>query len=127
MIVLYDADCGFCRWTVTWALARDARGVLQPAAIQSPTGAELLADLQPEVQLRSMHVLHDSHRRDSGGAALCAVLAALPSARFAARAAARWPGATEVVYRFVARHRRYFGRLVSSAARRKADATLARI
>ena len=80
MIVLYDGDCGFCRWTVAWALKRDRNGVLEIAPIQSPTGDRLLADLPPAERLSSVHVVGDDGGRESGGAAVREVLDALPSA-----------------------------------------------
>lgn len=43
--VLYDCDCGFCRWSVGRLLAWDRAGRLRPLAIQSPEGQRLLADL----------------------------------------------------------------------------------
>jgi predicted DCC family thiol-disulfide oxidoreductase YuxK len=111
MIVLYDEGCGFCQWTVAWALKRDTRDVLRPEAIQSPTGARMLADLDPASRLQSMHVVHETGRRESGGAALRAVLETLPSTRLAARVLSRFPRTTDHGYAFVARHRRHFGRL----------------
>jgi predicted DCC family thiol-disulfide oxidoreductase YuxK len=117
MIVLYDDDCGFCRWTLHWALDRDERRALTPVAIGSEEGERLLADLDPAARLASMHVVHGDGRRESGGAALRAVLASLPSTRAAARLAAASPAATDVLYAFVARHRARAGRLVGASAR----------
>jgi predicted DCC family thiol-disulfide oxidoreductase YuxK len=121
VIVLYDDDCGFCRWTVAWALARDRSQVLSPTPIQSRTADRLLADVAPEDRLASMHVVHADGRRESGGAALRAVLASLPSTRVAARLAAAAPAATDVVYAFVARHRVLAGRLIGVSARCRLD------
>jgi predicted DCC family thiol-disulfide oxidoreductase YuxK len=125
VIVLYDDDCGFCRWTVAWALARDCRRVLTPAAILSDKGTRLLGDITPAAREASMHVVHADGRRESGGAALRAVLVALPSTRVAARLAGVFPRATDALYAFVARHRTRFARLVRVSARRRADARLA--
>jgi len=72
-----------------------------------------------------MHVVRDDGHRDSGGAALRAVLDSLPSVRWAATLGAVWPRATDKLYAFVATHRRYAGRLVSRTARLRADAALA--
>jgi predicted DCC family thiol-disulfide oxidoreductase YuxK len=124
VIVLYDDDCGFCRWTVAWGLRRDARGVLEVMPIQSRVGEELLADLTPEKRLRSAHVIHADRGRESGGAAVRAVLAVLPSAGPLAWLAKLWPRATDLAYDFVAGHRCWFGHLVSPAAKRRADALL---
>src|SRR4051794_215605 len=122
-IVLYDGECGFCRWAVAWALERDRDGVLSVAPIQSPTGAQLLADLDPAERLRAVHVVHDDGRRESGGAAARAVLEA--TARPLARLAGMSPRATELVYRLVAGNRSRVSRLVPRRAKLRADRLLA--
>ena len=38
LTVLYDADCGFCRWSVARLLAADRAARLRPAAILSGEG-----------------------------------------------------------------------------------------
>jgi predicted DCC family thiol-disulfide oxidoreductase YuxK len=124
VIVLYDDDCGFCRWTVAWGLRRDRRGVLEVLPIQSHLGAELLADLAPEERLRSAHVIHSDRGRESGGAAVRAVLDVLPSARVLRLLAGVWPSMTDRVYDFVAGHRSWFGHLIGAGARRRADELL---
>lgn len=125
MIVLYDRDCGFCRWTVAWALRRDRDGALRVAPIQSEAGERLLADMDPTERLRAAHVIHDDGRRSSGGAAMRDVLAALPSARVPARIAGVSERATELGYRLVAGNRSVASRLVPKAAKARADLLLA--
>lgn len=120
MIVLYDEDCGFCRWTVAWALRRDRDHVLEIAPIQSPTGDTLLGGVDPGERLRAAHVVHDDGRRESGGAAVREVLDALPSAHPLARLAS-----IPIVYRLAARHRRRLSRLVPGRAKLRADGVLA--
>lgn len=51
MIVLYDADCGFCRWAMAWAVRRDHHHVLVTVPIQSPLGSELLVDVVPRANV----------------------------------------------------------------------------
>jgi predicted DCC family thiol-disulfide oxidoreductase YuxK len=126
VIVLYDGECGFCRWTVAWALERDRNQVLTVAPIQSSTGARLLADMEPAERLRSVHVVHDDAGRESGGAAVRDVLRALPSARLLARIAGVSPRASELAYRLVAGRRREVSRLVPKRAKLRADDVLAR-
>jgi predicted DCC family thiol-disulfide oxidoreductase YuxK len=125
VIVLYDADCGFCRWAMAWALRRDRRHALVPVPIQSQLGGELLADVSPGERLRSAHVVRDDGSRRSGGAAAADVLSALPATRALGRLARGLPGATALLYRVVAGRRETFGRLVGGEARRRADRLLA--
>ncbi len=51
--VLYDVDCGFCRWTMARVLAWDRRRRLRPVAIQDAEGEALLARLDPAARLES--------------------------------------------------------------------------
>ena len=125
MIVLYDADCGFCRWAMAWAIRRDRDGVLSVAAIQSPLGCELLAEMAPSERLSSAHVIRDDGSRRSAGSAATEVLSALPSTRMLGRLAGSFPHTTDRLYRVVAARRMSFGRLVGRQARRRADDLLA--
>jgi predicted DCC family thiol-disulfide oxidoreductase YuxK len=121
VIVLYDADCGFCRWAMAWAMRRDHRHVLVAVPIQSPLGSELLVDVAPSERLRSAHVVRDDGCRRSGGAAAADVLSVLPPTRMLGRLARGLPGATALLYGVVAARRKSFGRLVGREARRRAE------
>jgi predicted DCC family thiol-disulfide oxidoreductase YuxK len=125
VIVLYDADCGFCRWATAWALRRDRDRVLAAAPIQSARGGELLADMPASERLRAAHVVLDGGVRRSGGAAAADVLSALPSTRALGRLAKRLPRTTALLYGVVAARRGSFGRLVGEDARGRADELLA--
>lgn len=125
MIVLYDTDCGFCRWAMAWAVRRDDRRVLVAVPIQSPLGAELLVDVVPSERLRSAHVVCADGRRRSGAAAAAEVLSVLPATRVLGRLAARMPRTTALVYGAVAARRKSLGRFVGEEARRRADDLLA--
>ncbi|HWF32878.1 MAG TPA: DCC1-like thiol-disulfide oxidoreductase family protein [Solirubrobacteraceae bacterium] len=124
MIVLYDDDCGFCRWSVAWALRHDDGDRLVAVPIQSPLGAELLADLDADERLRSAHVIDEHGARRSAGAAAAEVLSALAPTRALGRLAKRAPAPTSLLYDFVASHRHGIGRLVGQRARRHADELL---
>lgn len=124
MIVLYDADCGFCRWSMAWAVRHDARRRLVAVPIQSPLGAELLAELAPDERLRSAHVITEDGSRLSGGPAAADVLSALPQTRMLGRLAHGLPRTTAALYGLVAARRQSFGRFVGSDARRRADSLL---
>lgn len=121
MIVLYDADCGFCRWAVAWAVRRDHHHVLVTVPIQSPLGSELLVDVVPSDRLRSAHVVRDDGCRRSGGAAAADVLSVLAPTRVLGRLAHGLPRTTALLYGVVAARRNIFGRLVGKKARRRAD------
>jgi predicted DCC family thiol-disulfide oxidoreductase YuxK len=121
VIVLYDADCGFCRWAMAWAMRRDHQHVLVTVPIQSPLGSELLVDVVPSDRLCSAHVVRDDGCRRSGGAAAADVLSVLPPTRALGRLARSSPRTTASIYRVVAARRKSFGRLVGNEARRRAD------
>jgi len=125
VIVLYDDECGFCRWALAWALKRDRDHALTIAPIQSSKGEQLLADLEPAERLRSVHVVHDDGHRESGGAATRAVLETLPSAHLLTRLAGVSPRLTEFGYRLIANHRSRLSRLVPKAAKQRADELVA--
>lgn len=121
MIVLYDAECGFCRWAMAWAVRRDHRQLLVTVPIQSPLGSELLVDVVPGDRLRWAHVVRDDGCRRSGGAAAADVLSVLPPTRALGRLARGLPRTTALLYGVVAARRKSFGRLVGKEARRRAD------
>jgi predicted DCC family thiol-disulfide oxidoreductase YuxK len=123
--VLYDHGCGFCRWTIGRLLAWDRAGRLRPLAIQSPEGQRLLADLTPEQRLASAHAVEAGGRRTSGGDALGPVAAVLPGGAPLVTLARRAPGLARAGYRAVAGRRSLFGRLVSDAAKARADERIA--
>jgi predicted DCC family thiol-disulfide oxidoreductase YuxK len=71
-LVLYDGDCGFCKWLLAGILNWDRGARLQPLALQTERAAELLADLTPEQQLASWHLIAptgEPHEAAPGAAA----------------------------------------------------------
>jgi predicted DCC family thiol-disulfide oxidoreductase YuxK len=123
--VLYDRDCGFCRWSVGRLLAWDRGGRLRPVAIQSEEGERLLADLTPDQRLASAHAIDAAGRRTSGGDALAPVAEVLPGGRPLAAVARRAPGLARAGYDAVAGRRPLLGRLVSGHAKERADRRIA--
>ena len=123
--VLYDHDCGFCRWSVGRLLAWDRSRRLRPLAIQSPEGQRLLADLTPDERLATAHAVDSAGRRASGGDALASVAAVLPGGSPLAMLGRRAPAVARAGYRAVAGRRSLLGRLVSDAAKARADARIA--
>ncbi len=123
--VIYDADCGFCKFSLALLLSWDRRGALEILALGSETADRLLADLTPEQRNSSWHLVDESGRRNSAGAALAPALALLPGGRLPGALVARVPHATERGYRWVVDHRGSLGRFVTARARRWADRVIA--
>ena len=114
--VLYDEDCGFCRWSADKLRAWDMRRKLTFAAIQSPTAGELLRAVPVAERLGSMHAVTPDGRVWTGGQAVRVILGKLRGGGVLASIAATFPGATEWIYRLVARHRQGLGRLLGQRA-----------
>jgi predicted DCC family thiol-disulfide oxidoreductase YuxK len=111
--LLYDADCGFCRWSLQRVLSWDRDGALRPVALGTAEADKLLSDMAPEQRAASWHLVAPDGRRWSAGAAAAPLLRRLPGGRVPARLLAASPRATDRVYRWVADHRSQLGRLVS--------------
>lgn len=126
--VLYDADCGFCRWSVVQLLRWDDRGRrgLEPVAIQSARGQELLVGLPEADRLRTAHVVRPDGSVRSGGDAVAVVAAILPRAAPIGLIARLVPWLVRGGYGVVARHRITVSRFVPASAKAAADAELAR-
>jgi predicted DCC family thiol-disulfide oxidoreductase YuxK len=126
--VIYDSDCGFCRFCLALLLAWDggrAPGSLRPLALGTEDADQLLADLTPEERAASWHLVLDDGSRLSAGAALAPALDLLARGHTPASLFARFPAATERAYRWVAGHRGLLGRAVPGRARRWADRVIA--
>lgn len=111
-MVLYDADCGFCRWAVAKILAWDRAGALRSVALQDPEAERLLAGVDGGQRMASWHLVTPAGRVHSGGAALAPLLRLLPGGCPLAAVAAALPGLAEAVYRWVARNRGRLGRML---------------
>jgi predicted DCC family thiol-disulfide oxidoreductase YuxK len=107
--VLYDDDCGFCRWSADRIRRLDARGALVFAPVQGAVGAELLRAVPRELRLASMHAVTPDGRVWSGGEAVGVILARLPGGVILSRLAAAVPELTDRLYRFVAANREVLG------------------
>jgi predicted DCC family thiol-disulfide oxidoreductase YuxK len=135
-IVIYDDDCGFCRWTLAVLLTLDrprfdrsggerGPGALHPLLLGTAEADRLLADLSVEQRNASWHLVDPTGARFSAGAALAPAVALLPAGRRPAAVLARIPGPTERAYRWVADHRGLLGRFVPGRARRWSDRVIA--
>jgi predicted DCC family thiol-disulfide oxidoreductase YuxK len=107
--VVYDEDCGFCRWSVNKVLRWDQGGRVRTVAIQSDEGSALLHELDPATRLASAHVVTPDGTVHSAGALAEPLFRALPGGRPIAAIAHTLPGATDRLYRLVARNRLRIG------------------
>jgi predicted DCC family thiol-disulfide oxidoreductase YuxK len=115
-VVLYDEDCGFCRWSLARLLRWDRAGRLRAAPIQSEEGGKLLADLSEQDRLASWHLVTPDGRRYSGGAATGPMARLLPAGAPIALFADSFPRTTDRLYRWVARNRDMLGRRLGAQA-----------
>ncbi len=118
--ILYDHDCGFCRWSLGLVLALDRRRALRPVALQDPEAERLLVGMPEGERMASWHLVADGERW-SAGAAAAPLARLLPGCGPLASLAERFPKATERSYRWVADHRSTLGRLVPGRAVARAD------
>ena len=110
--LLYDSDCGFCKWSLDKVLAWDRHRRVRPVAIQSPEGQRLLASMPEAERLESWHLVLPSGEVRSAGAAAAPLARLLPGGRPLAAAFDSFPGATQRAYLWVAGHRSALARLV---------------
>ena len=108
--LLYDADCGVCKFIVARVLELD-RGHYRPLALQDPRAAELLPGLGEDDRLRSFHIVEPDGTVRSAGEGLAELLPPLK----------RFPGASSRLYWLVAGNRTRLGKLIPQAARRQAQ------
>jgi predicted DCC family thiol-disulfide oxidoreductase YuxK len=118
--VLYDGDCGFCKWLLSWLLRWDRAERLRPVALQRPEADALLADLDLVERMASWHLVFPDGRRVSAGLALPPLLRLLPAGQVPAAVFERLPGVTSAGYRWVAAHRTGISRFVPRRAKRRA-------
>lgn len=107
LLVLYDEDCGVCRWSADRLRAWDRRGRLAFGHIQG--ASELLSSVPPDEHLTSAHAVEPDGRVWSGGAAMTRIVAVLPGGRPFGWIGRRWPGMAETVYRSIADRRDRLG------------------
>jgi predicted DCC family thiol-disulfide oxidoreductase YuxK len=123
--ILYDRDCGFCRWSLGKVLAWDRGRSLRPVAIQDEEGARLLEGMPEERRLASWHLVDGGGEVHSAGDAFPGLFRLLPGAGPLASLTAGAPDATGRAYRWVAGNRSRWGKLVTDGAKRRADRRIA--
>jgi predicted DCC family thiol-disulfide oxidoreductase YuxK len=125
VILIYDRDCGFCRWCLGKVLAWDRHGTVRPVALGTPEANRLLVDVPAAERAKSWHLVDQGGMVHSAGAGFEPLLRLLPAGGPFAALAGRFPGATERGYRAVSGNRSIFGKLVTDGAKRRADARIA--
>ena len=110
--VLYDEDCGFCKWSLDKILAWDRSHRLRPMPIQSDEGQRLLAGVPEEKRLDSWHLVDRLGNVRSAGAGFETLFDILPGGAPLAAGARAFPEATEKAYRAVAGNRTRLAKLL---------------
>ena len=123
--IVYDRDCGFCRWSLSKVLAWDRGRTLRPVALQDPEADRLLAGIPEGTRMESWHLVEPDGVIRSAGAAFAPLFSRLPGGRPFAAFARRLPGAMERSYRLVAGNRTPIGRRLTDGMKRRADARIA--
>jgi predicted DCC family thiol-disulfide oxidoreductase YuxK len=109
--LLYDADCGLCKFAVARVLELDRARRFRPLALQDAKAAALLPGLSEEERMRSFHVVDPDGTVHSAGDGVASVFPPLKRApRLASRA-----------YWLVADNRDRLGKLLPGAVRRQAE------
>jgi len=112
--LVYDDDCGFCKWCVRWLLRF---GEFTPVAFSELT-PDQLARL-PEAYEHCMHLLTDDAVYSCGEAFTQSLARTGAAGRALVRAGRRlpgWEGVRERGYRWVADRRGVWGRYVGAEA-----------
>jgi predicted DCC family thiol-disulfide oxidoreductase YuxK len=124
--VIYDGNCGFCKWMLAGLLRHDTEHRLLPVALGTPEADELLGDLTPAERNASWHLVSPTGERESAGAAAPALFRLLRGGRAPAAVLASIQPVTDRAYRWVADNRTQLSRFVPSRAKRGADERIRR-
>jgi predicted DCC family thiol-disulfide oxidoreductase YuxK len=114
--LLYDADCGVCKFILARVIELDRAGRYRPLALQDPRAAELLPDLSEEQRLQSFHIVDADGTVHSAGDGLAELVPLLDRAP---------RGVAERAYWLVAGNRSTLGRLIPDVAKRQARRRIA--
>ena len=112
--LLYDADCGFCRWSLDKVLDRDRDSRLRPVPLQSAESDVLLPGMNREKKMASWHLVTPDGTVYSAGDAVAPLMKLIKGGKPVATFAKVAPGPTRAAYRFVARNRTAFGKLLGA-------------
>ncbi len=115
-MILYDENCGFCRWSLSKIIAWARRGSLRTVPLRSEEAARLLGSMGRERKMASWHLVTPEGRIYSGGDAVATLARLLPGGAPVAALAAVMPGPTRWAYGWVAAHRDRLGRVLGERA-----------
>jgi predicted DCC family thiol-disulfide oxidoreductase YuxK len=118
LLVLYDGGCGFCIWTIAVLLRFDRRQRLTTGSIQA--NRALLGGMSDATALGSFHAVEAGGEVRSAGAALAAVLSALPVGRPFGWVLVRAPRTADRLYYLVATRRARLARLIPERSKQRA-------
>ncbi len=107
--LLYDRDCGFCRWATGKLLAWDRRGRLRAVPLADPEAERLLPGMDRERRMASWHLVAADGRVRSAGRAVAPLLRLLPAGTPLAALAETFPGITDRLYDWTSGHRGRLG------------------
>ena len=125
LVVLFDGECRWCRWSVARLVPLDTRHRLRLMEIQDPEAQALLASVPQDERLDSAHAVTADGRVFSGGDAAAPIAAELPALAWGAPLVRALPGPTRAGYRFVADRRSPLGRRLDDRALERADRLIA--
>jgi predicted DCC family thiol-disulfide oxidoreductase YuxK len=115
-LVLYDEDCGSCRWTAERLRRWDREDHLAFRSIQDADASGMLSSIAPDARYGSWHVIEPDGRIWSAGAAVPRVMRRLPGGSPIAVLAATFPSVTERAYGLLVRHRTRLGTMLGQRA-----------
>ncbi len=109
--LLYDADCGLCKFVVARVLELDRARRLRPVALQDEKATKLLPGMSAEERMRSFHLVDAGGTVHSAGDGLAELFTPLR----------RFPRVASRLYWLVAGNRDRLGKVLPGFARRQAD------
>ena len=114
--VLFDEDCGLCRWSADKLRTWDRSDALRFVGIRSAEGDRILHGMDTDTRLASWHAAAPNGAVWSAGSAVPVIARHLRSGRPIAWLAETFPETTERLYRWVAAHRLELGRVLGQRA-----------
>ncbi|HEX8741770.1 MAG TPA: DCC1-like thiol-disulfide oxidoreductase family protein [Thermoleophilaceae bacterium] len=115
--VLYDRDCGFCRWTLAELLRWDRARRLRPLPIQSAEGQRLLEPVPEEDRLASWHLVTADGEVRSAERGFPGLFSRLPAGAPIALVTGAAPGVFGAGYRALVANRTRLGRRIGQERR----------